>query len=49
MTFPEFAAARKVLLEEQVGASVRAAQRAEDEQIDKAKDAIRKQQAREPV
>ncbi len=44
MTFPEFAAARKVLLEEQVGVGARAKVQAENDKADATQDAIRKHQ-----
>ena len=44
MTFPEFAAARQLLLEEHIGASVRADIRREDQAIEGTVAAIRQAQ-----
>ena len=42
MTWQEFAAARQVLAEERIGSAIRTAQRAELEQVESTKAAIRK-------
>jgi hypothetical protein len=44
MTWAQYAAARQLLAEEKLGAPMRAQQRAEDEQVEATKAAIRKAQ-----